>query len=55
MTMTLVDLQVGPYDPPEKIKEEIERVKVLGDDPGIEAAVQLLEDWLLIAEEAPKN
>lgn len=46
MTTTLVDLQVGPYDPPEKIREEIERVKALGDDPGIDAALRQLEAWL---------
>lgn len=46
MSTTLVDLKVGPYDSPEKIKAEIERIKALGDDSGIKAAIERLESWL---------
>ena len=46
MSTTLVDLKVGPYDPPEKIRAEIERIKALGDDEGIKTAIQQLENWL---------
>lgn len=46
MSITLVDLKVGPYDSPEKIKEEIERIKALGDDPGVKSAIEQLESWL---------
>ena len=46
MTTTLVDFQVGPYDSTDKIKAEIERIKALGDDAGVKAAVAQLEIWL---------
>jgi len=46
MTTTLVDLRVGPYDSVKDIKAEIERIKALGDDPGIRTSIEQLNAWL---------
>ena len=44
--LMLIDYRVGPYDPPEKIREEIEAIRKLGDEESVAAAVAELESWL---------
>lgn len=43
---TLIDVNVGPYDPVEDIQKEIERLEAMPQDEGVEIAIEQLKSWL---------
>jgi hypothetical protein len=44
--MGTIDLEVGPYDTPDALRAEIERIKALPPSPEREQSLAVLRDWL---------
>lgn len=53
--MSIVDLEVGPYDSADRIRAEIERVQKLPKSDERDVALATLRRWLASAEQADQR